>query len=201
MYFIIEWSFHAYDYKGIVQLLQISFGTIGLSLGVSLLSWVLFFRLHLLHWYTTMVFHLLMFLFLFYFFQICSYGFSSSYVFVFILFQIYSYGFGAYFNILPGSEWSAIMLTYGFPLAIIGMALKVNNFLLRESNYKMEFMIATYEILIQTLNRTLYNALTLTLVIVWGNWSEWMQTHVSDGRTLTLVVHSNTPSIWSVGAT
>ncbi|KAG9449566.1 hypothetical protein H6P81_009531 [Aristolochia fimbriata] len=35
-----------------------------------------------------------------------------------------SYGFGAYFNVLPGSEWSAIMLTYGFPLAIIGMALK-----------------------------------------------------------------------------
>ncbi|XP_039121108.1 thylakoid membrane protein slr0575 [Dioscorea cayenensis subsp. rotundata] len=35
-----------------------------------------------------------------------------------------SYGFGAYFNILPGSEWSAIMLTYGFPIAIIGMALK-----------------------------------------------------------------------------
>ncbi|XP_078153647.1 acclimation of photosynthesis to environment [Carex rostrata] len=35
-----------------------------------------------------------------------------------------SYGFGAYFNILPGSEWSAIMLTYGFPLTIIGMALK-----------------------------------------------------------------------------
>ncbi|KAI3451748.1 hypothetical protein Pfo_008413 [Paulownia fortunei] len=35
-----------------------------------------------------------------------------------------SYGFGAYFNILPGSEWSALMLTYGFPLAIIGMALK-----------------------------------------------------------------------------
>ncbi|KAL0332497.1 UNVERIFIED_CONTAM: Thylakoid membrane protein [Sesamum calycinum] len=29
-----------------------------------------------------------------------------------------------YFNILPGSEWSALMLTYGFPLAIIGMALK-----------------------------------------------------------------------------
>ncbi|XP_026659560.2 uncharacterized protein LOC103704861 isoform X2 [Phoenix dactylifera] len=35
-----------------------------------------------------------------------------------------SYGFGAYFSILPGSEWSALMLTYGFPLAIIGMALK-----------------------------------------------------------------------------
>ncbi|GMH04299.1 hypothetical protein Nepgr_006138 [Nepenthes gracilis] len=35
-----------------------------------------------------------------------------------------SYGFGAYFNILPGSEWSALMLTYGFPLAVIGMALK-----------------------------------------------------------------------------
>ncbi|GMP30919.1 hypothetical protein CsSME_00005356 [Camellia sinensis var. sinensis] len=39
--------------------------------------------------------------------------------------SLLSYGFGAYFNILPGSEWSAIMLTYGFPLAIIGMALKV----------------------------------------------------------------------------
>ncbi|KAG0489236.1 hypothetical protein HPP92_008030 [Vanilla planifolia] len=34
------------------------------------------------------------------------------------------YGFGAYFTILPGSEWSALMLTYGFPLALIGMALK-----------------------------------------------------------------------------
>ncbi|CAI0547683.1 unnamed protein product [Linum tenue] len=54
------------------HILQISFGVIGLSIGVSLLS----------------------------------------------------YGFGAYFNILPGSEWSALMLTYGFPLAIIGMALK-----------------------------------------------------------------------------
>ncbi|MCI06926.1 hypothetical protein A2U01_0027988, partial [Trifolium medium] len=44
--------------------------------------------------------------------------------------SLLSYGFGAYFNILPGSEWSAIMLTYGFPLAIIGMALKVKNFIL-----------------------------------------------------------------------
>ncbi|XP_021763524.1 uncharacterized protein LOC110728176 [Chenopodium quinoa] len=35
-----------------------------------------------------------------------------------------AYGFGAYFNILPGSEWSALMLTYGFPVAVIGMALK-----------------------------------------------------------------------------
>lgn len=35
-----------------------------------------------------------------------------------------SYGFGAYFNILSGAEWSAIMLTYGFPLVVIGMALK-----------------------------------------------------------------------------
>ncbi|XP_057977687.1 uncharacterized protein LOC131164255 [Malania oleifera] len=34
------------------------------------------------------------------------------------------YGFGAYFTVLPGSEWSALMLTYGFPLAIIGMAFK-----------------------------------------------------------------------------
>lgn len=39
--------------------------------------------------------------------------------------HLYRYGFGAYFNIIPGSEWSALMLTYGFPLAIIGMALKV----------------------------------------------------------------------------
>lgn len=38
--------------------------------------------------------------------------------------SLLGYGFGAYFNLLPGSEWSAIMLTYGFPLAIIGMALK-----------------------------------------------------------------------------
>ncbi|KAH7686190.1 hypothetical protein IHE45_04G087700 [Dioscorea alata] len=42
-----------------------------------------------------------------------------------------SYGFGAYFNILPGSEWSAIMLTYGFPIAIIGMALKVRDDVIR----------------------------------------------------------------------
>lgn len=46
-----------------------------------------------------------------------------------LLFHVYRYGFGAYFNILPGSEWSALMLTYGFPLAIIGMALKVKKFL------------------------------------------------------------------------
>ncbi|XP_020596401.1 uncharacterized protein LOC110036325 isoform X2 [Phalaenopsis equestris] len=38
--------------------------------------------------------------------------------------SLLSYGFGAYFTILPGSEWSALMLTYGFPLAVIGMALK-----------------------------------------------------------------------------
>ncbi|KAJ8428249.1 hypothetical protein Cgig2_011929 [Carnegiea gigantea] len=36
-----------------------------------------------------------------------------------------AYGFGAYFNILPGTEWSALMLTYGFPVAVIGMALKL----------------------------------------------------------------------------
>jgi hypothetical protein len=39
------------------------------------------------------------------------------------------YGFGAYFNLLPGSEWSALMLTYGFPLTIIGMALKARTLL------------------------------------------------------------------------
>jgi hypothetical protein len=35
-----------------------------------------------------------------------------------------SYGFGAYFTVLPGSEVSALMLTYGFPLSVIGFALK-----------------------------------------------------------------------------
>lgn len=39
------------------------------------------------------------------------------------------YGFGSYFNLLPGSEWSALLLTYGFPLTIIGMALKARNLL------------------------------------------------------------------------
>eukprot|EP00898_Chlorokybus_atmophyticus_P002541 jgi/Chlat1/3288/Chrsp22S03445 len=35
-----------------------------------------------------------------------------------------SFGFGAYFDLLPGGAFSAIMLTYGFPLALIGFALK-----------------------------------------------------------------------------
>ncbi|GBG87201.1 hypothetical protein CBR_g44937 [Chara braunii] len=35
-----------------------------------------------------------------------------------------SFGFGAYFTLLPGSEWSALLLTYGFPLTLIGFALK-----------------------------------------------------------------------------
>ncbi|KAK3121548.1 hypothetical protein QOZ80_8BG0656000 [Eleusine coracana subsp. coracana] len=38
--------------------------------------------------------------------------------------SLLGYGFGSYFNLLPGSEWSALLLTYGFPLTIIGMALK-----------------------------------------------------------------------------
>lgn len=38
--------------------------------------------------------------------------------------SLLTYGFGSYFNLLPGSEWSALLLTYGFPLTIIGMALK-----------------------------------------------------------------------------
>ncbi|XP_072086272.1 uncharacterized protein [Arachis hypogaea] len=53
--------------------------------------------------------------------KVSFYSLSEVYPFGF---EFYSYGFGAYFNVLPGSEWSAIMLTYGFPLAIIGMALK-----------------------------------------------------------------------------
>jgi hypothetical protein len=39
------------------------------------------------------------------------------------------YGFGSYFNLLLDSEWSALLLTYGFPLTIIGMALKARNLL------------------------------------------------------------------------
>ncbi|KAL5808118.1 hypothetical protein ACOSQ3_028809 [Xanthoceras sorbifolium] len=38
--------------------------------------------------------------------------------------SLLSYAFGAYFNILPGSEWTALMLTFGFSLAIIGTELK-----------------------------------------------------------------------------
>jgi len=34
------------------------------------------------------------------------------------------YGFGAYFNFLPGSDVSALMLIYGFPISLIGFALK-----------------------------------------------------------------------------
>lgn len=34
------------------------------------------------------------------------------------------YGFGAYFDFLPGTSLSAVMLIYGFPAALIGFALK-----------------------------------------------------------------------------
>lgn len=34
------------------------------------------------------------------------------------------YGFGAYFSFLPGTEISALMLIYGFPISLIGFALK-----------------------------------------------------------------------------
>lgn len=34
------------------------------------------------------------------------------------------YGFCAYFNFLPGSDVSALMLIYGFPISLIGFALK-----------------------------------------------------------------------------
>ncbi|TVU06727.1 hypothetical protein EJB05_49955 [Eragrostis curvula] len=43
--------------------------------------------------------------------------------------SLLTYGFGSYFNLIPGSEWSALLLTYGFPLTIIGMALKARNLL------------------------------------------------------------------------
>lgn len=34
------------------------------------------------------------------------------------------YGFGGYFNLLPGGEGSALILIYGFPLMLLGLALK-----------------------------------------------------------------------------
>ena len=34
------------------------------------------------------------------------------------------YGFGAYFTILPGFDVSSIMLIYGFPMSILGFALR-----------------------------------------------------------------------------
>ncbi|CAG9465882.1 unnamed protein product [Pedinophyceae sp. YPF-701] len=33
------------------------------------------------------------------------------------------YGFGAYFQILPGTDFSPLMLVYGFPISVIGAAL------------------------------------------------------------------------------
>jgi len=56
------------------------------------------------------------------------------------------YGFGAYFNVLPGSEWSALMLTYGFPVAVIGMALKVKILLVYfpHVGYIIHEHVATY---------------------------------------------------------
>jgi len=35
-----------------------------------------------------------------------------------------AYGFGAYFDFLPGTDFSAVMLIYGFPASLIGFALK-----------------------------------------------------------------------------
>ena len=34
------------------------------------------------------------------------------------------YGFGAYINLLPGGDVSALLLIYGFPISLIGFALK-----------------------------------------------------------------------------
>jgi hypothetical protein len=34
-----------------------------------------------------------------------------------------AYGFGAFFQLLPGTEVSAIMLIYGFPISLLGFAL------------------------------------------------------------------------------
>lgn len=100
--------------------LQTSFGTIGLTVGVGLLSWVsLRFRIAR---------------------KVCPDTIYSEWLSLEMklnndpqLWQIFfwfgnlglRYGFGAYFTVLPGSEISALMLTYGFPLTIIGMALKV----------------------------------------------------------------------------
>mmetsp|Transcript_21181 Transcript_21181/g.37722 ORF Transcript_21181/g.37722 Transcript_21181/m.37722 type:complete len:285 (-) Transcript_21181:135-989(-) len=34
------------------------------------------------------------------------------------------YGFGAYINLLPGADLSSVLLVYGFPISLIGLALK-----------------------------------------------------------------------------
>lgn len=34
------------------------------------------------------------------------------------------YGFGAYFTLLPGADVSSIMLIYGFPMSVLGFALR-----------------------------------------------------------------------------
>ncbi len=34
-----------------------------------------------------------------------------------------AYGFGAFFQLLPGTELSALMLIYGFPISLLGFAL------------------------------------------------------------------------------
>jgi len=38
--------------------------------------------------------------------------------------SLLAYGFGAYFQLLPGEAFSAVMLIYGFPASLIGFALK-----------------------------------------------------------------------------
>lgn len=38
--------------------------------------------------------------------------------------SLLAYGFGGYFQFLPLADWSPLMLTYGFPITIIGFALK-----------------------------------------------------------------------------
>lgn len=78
-------------------------------------------------WYTSLVsrcpiFIIIIFMIIVFF---CYRKGSENYLLKCLM--LFSYGFGAYFTILPGSEWSALMLTYGFPLAVIGMALKVSH--------------------------------------------------------------------------
>lgn len=34
-----------------------------------------------------------------------------------------TYGFGAYFTLLPGADFSSLMLIYGFPISVLGFAL------------------------------------------------------------------------------
>jgi hypothetical protein len=55
-------------------------------------------------------------------FNIAKVSFGTIGVFVGV--GLLGFGFGSYFQLTPGGDFSALLLTYGFPLFLIGCALK-----------------------------------------------------------------------------